>query len=43
MTARIKLQWRHNPLALGPYILAGRRGITIRVGKAVLCLDWRVR
>lgn len=40
MTVRIAIQWRRDPFALGPYILASRRTLTMRFGRAVLCFAW---
>lgn len=43
MSLRIQVQWRRDPFALGPYILASRRALTMRFGRAVLCLAWARR
>lgn len=43
MMPRVSLRWSRSRLALGPYILVSRGGLTARVGRAVLCLFWRRR
>jgi len=40
MNLRIQTQWRRDPFSLGPYILVSRRGLTIRLWRAVACLAW---
>ena len=35
-----RLQFRRDPFSLGPYILRSARAITVRMGRAVLCLRW---
>lgn len=37
---RIRIRWGHDRYALGPYILAGRRALVMRIGALLATFEW---